>query len=145
VFIALGVGALGARFPGGNFLAGGLILLLSIAAMLSLGIISGSIVLVYKQGDPLSLAVNSGAFLLSGVVYPVSILPGWLQGGSWLLPHTYALESLRLTLLQGASLGDVARPVGILTLFAGGLLPLSLLLFRYAVRRAQIEGSCGHY
>ena len=145
VFIALGVGVLGARFPGGNFLVGGLILLLSMAVMLGLGIISGSIVLVYKQGDPLSLVVNSGAFLLSGVVYPISVLPGWLQSGSWLLPHTYALESLRLTLLQGASLAQVAWPLSILALFAAGLLPLGWLLFRRAVRRARTEGSFAYY
>jgi len=113
--------------------------------MLGFGIISGSFILVYKQRDPLSMAVTSGAFLLSGVVYPVSVLPGWLQVGSWVLPHTYALEALRLTLLQGASLSQVAPQLIALVFFSMGVLPLSFLFFRYAVRRAKVEGSFAQF
>ena len=88
-----------------------------------------------------SMVVTAGVYLLSGVFYPVSALPGWLQVGSWVLHHTYALEALRLTLLQGASLSQVAPQLGALVLFTIGILPLSFLLFRYAVRRGKVEGS----
>ncbi len=91
------------------------------------------------------MALTTGAFLLSGVVYPVSVLPGWLQVGSWVLPHTYALEALRLTLLQGAPLSQVAPQLGALVLFTIGILPLSFLFFRYAVRRAMVEGSFAQF
>ena len=100
---------------------------------------------MYKQADPFTGAVNSAAFLLSGVVYPVAVLPGWLQAGSWALPHTYALEGLRLALLQGASLSQVAPQLSALALFAAGILPLSFLLFKYALYRTKVEGSFSQY
>jgi ABC-2 type transport system permease protein len=141
LFIGLGVLAFGVRFPDANVLAGMLVLALSMFTMIGLGIIAGSFVLIYKQGDPLSLLINSEAFLLSGVVYPVSVLPGWLQIGSGFLPHTYALEALRMALLQGASLAQVSAQIGALALFAVGALSASYLFFTYAVRRVRVEGS----
>ena len=145
IFIGLGILAFGVRFPNANVLVGALALALSMFTMIALGIIAGSFVLIYKQGDPLSLLVNSGAFLLSGVVYPVSVLPGWLQVGSGFLPHTYALEALRMALLQGASLAQVSSQIGALALFAVGALSASYLFFTYAVRRARLEGSLAQY
>ena len=37
---------------------------------------------------------------LTCVYYPVSILPGWLQGLAWLLPPTYVFEGMRALLIE---------------------------------------------
>jgi ABC-2 type transport system permease protein len=42
--------------------------------------------------------------LLSGVIFPVSSEPGWLQGLSDVLPLTYAVNGMRDIMLKGASL-----------------------------------------
>ena len=91
------------------------------------------------------MLVKSGAFLLSGVVYPVTVLPGWLQIGSWFLPHTYALDGLRLALLQGASWSQITPQLVALVLFGTGILSVGSLLFKYAVYRARLDGSLGQY
>jgi ABC-2 type transport system permease protein len=145
LFLVVGVFVFGVDFQGANFAVGILVLVLSMVIMIGLGIIAGSFVLVYKQGDPFSLLINFGAFLLSGVVYPVAVLPSWLQAGSMMLPHTYALEALRMALLQGASASQVSPQLGALVLFAVGSISASYLLFTYAVSRAKIEGSLAQY
>lgn len=145
LFFGLGVVVFDADFRGANLAAAVLILVLSMGIMLGLGLISGSFVLVYKQGDPLSVLVRSGAFLLSGVVYPVTVLPGWLQIGSWLLPHTYALDALRLALLQGASWSQIVPQLVALVLFGAGMLTVGSLMFKYAVYRARLDGSLAQY
>ena len=145
LFFGLGSLVFGVDLRGANFAVAILVLALSMLTMIGFGVLSGSFVLVYKQGDPFSLLISSGAYLLSGVVYPVAVLPGWLQGGSAMLPHTYGLEALRLSMLQGASLAEVSSQLQVLGLFAVGTLCASYLIFTYAVRRAKMEGSLAQY
>ena len=87
----------------------------------------------------------SSSFVLSGVAYPVEVLPGWLRWASFALPHTYALEGLRLTLLQDAPSSIVRPQIGALMIYASILLPLSLVAFKLAVKRARAEGSFGQF
>jgi ABC-2 type transport system permease protein len=53
------------------------------------------------QFIPLVLAPQ---ILLSGVIFPVSSEPGWLQAVSHVLPLTYAVDGLRSVMLKGADL-----------------------------------------
>ena len=75
----------------------------------------------------------------------MAVLPGWMQALSVVFPHTYALEALRLTLLQGAPLSAVATDVGALVPFAAIILPTSFVVFRHAVGRARMEGSLAQF
>jgi ABC-2 type transport system permease protein len=145
LFLVVGIFAFGVDFHGANLLGGALILLFSMAVMVGLGILSGSFILIFKQGDPIGLIVNSGAFLLSGVVYPVTVLPDWLQLGSRALPHTYALEALRQTVLLGAPLTQLAAELLPLLFFGSAIILTGLLAFKYAIYRARLEGSFAHY
>ena len=144
VFLLLGV-ALGVRFEGANWLAAALSLLLAIIAFASIGIISAGFIMVLKRGDPITWLVSSLAGLLGGVYYPVSILPGWLQPVARLIPITYALEAMRDALLNSATWADLMPNILVLLGFCVLLFPLSLLVFRYAVHKARVDGSLAHY
>ena len=52
---------------------------------------------------------------------------------------------MRLALLEGASLSGVGRELMILVLFALILVPLSLGVFSWTLRRARIEGTLSFY
>ena len=94
----------------------------------------------------LSIArINRLGFLLSGVAYPIDVLPGWLRVGSAMLPHTYALEGLRLALLQGHSVSQLLPEITALALFAVVIVPVSLLTFNHAVHRVRVEGSFAQF
>ncbi len=101
--------------------------------------------MVIKRGDPVTWIFTSLSWLLGGVIYPISILPDWLQKFSHLLPITYCLEGMRLALLKGLSTSALLPDISVLALFSVVLLPLSVGLFGYAVKRAKIEGSLTHY
>ncbi len=145
VYLGVGVILLGVNLSHGNYLGATLILLLTIITFSSLGIISASFVMVLKRGDPVAWAFNAVSTLLGGVYYPITILPGWLQIIARLIPVTYALEGMRLALLQGATIEELAPYIAALLVFSVILLPSSLLVFRYAVARAKVEGSLTHY
>jgi ABC-2 type transport system permease protein len=147
VVIYLGVGALflGVSFQESNWAAAALVLALTVVVFGSLGILAASFIMVLKRGDPITWAFGAVSSLLGGVYYPVEVLPGWLQMLARLLPITYALHAMRLALLQGAGFDILLPDLLALTLFAVILLPLSLLAFQFAVRRARQDGSLTHY
>jgi ABC-2 type transport system permease protein len=145
VYLLLGVLLFGLRIGDGNFLGALVILLLTIVSFSGLGIISASFIMVLKRGDPLTWLFSNASWLLGGVFYPVTVLPHWLQKVSYLLPITYSLEGMRLALLKGYTLKALLPNILPLLAFIVVVLPTSLLVFNYAVRRAKIDGSLIHY
>jgi ABC-type multidrug transport system ATPase subunit/ABC-type polysaccharide/polyol phosphate export permease len=122
-----------------------LILFLTILSASSFGIIAACFIIVTKRGDPISWLFKSASWLLGGVVFPVSMLPSWMQKLALLLPTTHALRAMRLALLQGKSLHELLPEIGALCVFCFLLLPISLRTLTYSVRRSKIEGTLTHY
>lgn len=145
VFLFLGSVIFGVSFVNANLLATVVILTISIISFASLGMISAAFIIVLKKGNPINWVFSGLSTLLSGVLYPVGVLPQWLQVFSNLLPLTYTLDAMRLAMLQGYSIYDLRFNILALLVFSVILLPLALLSFRIAVRRAKIEGSLVQY
>ena len=122
-----------------------LIITLTVLAFSGIGILSAAFVLYLKRGDPITFLVASGSALVGGVFYPPEDMPVWLGGWSRLLPITYALHALRRALLRGSRFADLLPDIRALVVFAAVLLPLGILAFRVAVRKARQEGSLVQY
>jgi ABC-2 type transport system permease protein len=118
---------------------------LTVLCFLSVGILSASFILVYKTGNPFSWILGTVSGLLGGVVFPVSLLPPWIRWVSSLLPVTYALDGMRKSLLASAAFAEVLPDVAALAAFDAVLLPLSLVAFRLAVRKAKRDGTLSHF
>lgn len=118
---------------------------LIVAAFSGLGLLAAATTMLVRRLNPVAMVIGSLSFFLSGVMYPVSVLPGWLRQAGALLPLTHALAVLRGALLVGASPGDLRSSLLALALFAGVLAPVGAGLFAYALRRARIDGSLSHY
>ena len=145
VYLLLGVFVFGVNMGNANFAGALLILFLTIISFSSFGILSASFVMVLKRGDPISSIFTSVSGILGGLYYPVSVLPNWLQKLSHLLPVTYSLEGMRLALLQGYSTRALLPNIVALILFSIIMLPLSIFIFGYAVKRAKIDGTLTQY
>jgi ABC-2 type transport system permease protein len=78
------------------------------------------------------------------MLFPVSILPDWLQFVARLNPVTYALDAMRAALLDGANLFAIAKPLLVLLFFAAILLPASGVAFSWALRRTKMTGTLTH-
>lgn len=145
VYLLIGTIFLGVELGSSNYPGALIILILTMITFSSLGILAASFIMVLKRGDPVTWLFNASSSFLGGVYYPVTIFPGWLQLLAYLLPVTYALRAMRLALLQGASFQQLSTDIVILALFSVVLLPASLLAFRFAVRRAKVDGSLSHF
>jgi ABC-2 type transport system permease protein len=91
------------------------------------------------------MVLSSASMFLSGVFYPVTVLPSWLRSVGGLLPLTPALDALRMALLGAASPRALWPTLGILGAFIAVLIPSGVGLFAHALRRARVEGSLAHY
>ena len=72
-------------------------------------------------------------------------MPEWLQYISAILPTTYALDALRLSMLQNFSLDMLGYRLVILATMALILFPLSLKTFQWAVERGKKDGTLMQY
>jgi ABC-2 type transport system permease protein len=118
---------------------------LSLIIAVSIGMMAAALQVAIQKGSVVLWALGSGAWLLTGTLFPVASLPGPLRLVAKLIPITHALKAMRLALLQGASLLALRQQFGILAAFCLVLLPLSLLMFSYSVRRARQEGTLSSY
>ena len=78
--------------------------------------------------------------VVSGVYYPVSVLPQWMQWISTISPATYALRGIRAAILVGAGLGAVWGDIWPLFVLGAVSVPLGLGVFRAGERYAKRHG-----
>lgn len=141
LYFLLGIVLFGARFAAANWLGAGVTLLMAIPIFLMLGILSCSILIVVKKGDPVNWIFTSISGLLAGTMFPVAVLPRWLRMAAQCLPLTHALEALRRCLLTGSSLWDIRYHLLALLLFAVVLLPTTVVISDLCLARARSTGA----
>jgi ABC-2 type transport system permease protein len=135
-------------------LVGSLVLGLGCLCIIGLGL-GGITFLTARHGQGINEGIAGIFYVLSGVIFPISILPGWAQSISKVLPVTYWMEAVRRGLEPGvmAELSsdsgiDVTGMAGfsdlflmlVLLLSAAVSLVLSILIFRYADVTARRKG-----
>lgn len=126
-------------------------LLLGLACICIMGLALGGVsFLTAKHGQGINEGVAGVFFVLAGVIFPITILPGWAQSVSRLLPVTYWMEAVRRGLepavmsgLPGSSgLMDLSNLQLMLALLFSTILFLfiSLSVFKYADKVARRKG-----
>jgi ABC-2 type transport system permease protein len=93
-----------------------------------------------EKGDQMAMAVQGFLLLVSGVYYPLTVLPLPLQMAGYVSPLTYTLSGIRDCLLQGRHLVDVLPTIGLELLMGLVLIPGGLAVFGWAERRAKRLG-----
>ncbi len=85
-----------------NLLGGGLVMLVGSISFVGLGIFAAVLPLLFpERGAQMTNVVKALVLLVSGVYYPIAVLPGWLQPFSRVSPATYVLEGMRDALQEG--------------------------------------------
>ena len=129
-----------------NALSAFVLLAVGALAFVGLGIASAAFPLMWtEKGLQMAYIVQAVVLLVSGVYYPVDILPRWMQLLSTISPATYVIRGMRAALMDGADLATLwpeiwpALVVGVLSV------PLGLRLFvaveRYAKRTGRLKRS----
>lgn len=121
------------------------VFVLSLAVAAAIGLFAAALQLAIQKGSALVWILGSGAWFMTGTLFPVASLPKPLQVFAGLIPITHSLDGMRLALLQGADFSLLAGPIEILIVSCLVLLPSSLLVFSYTLRRARLQGTLSFY
>lgn len=145
ICFAAGVLLFGFSFEGANILGALLIILLTVSSLIGLGMASAGVTLIIKKGNPIGVLFSMFSDILSGVYFPLTVLPFWLKGFSAFIPLTYSLKALRLVILKGYTIRQVLPEVFALIGFSVILIPVGFLVVHYSLRKAKIDGSLIQY
>ena len=117
------------------------VLAASTLPLIGLSILTAVLPLLSPQkGEQMSIAVQGFLLLVSGVYYPLSVLPAAMQVAGAASPLTYALSGIRSSLLDGAGMKEQLATIGILLGMGAVLIPVSILVFAWAENRAKRLG-----
>jgi ABC-2 type transport system permease protein len=109
--------------------------------LLGLGIFTSVLPLLSpEKGDQMAFAVQGVLLLISGVYYPITVLPLPLHLAGVVSPLTYTLAGVRDALLHGQRVGAALPTIGILLVMGMALIPASIWAFSLAEKRAKRLG-----
>ena len=122
-----------------------LIFLLSLGIAAAFGMVAAALQLAVQKGSAVVWLLGSGAWFMTGTLFPVSSLPRPLQALAQWIPVTHSMDGMRLALLQDATFGELKGQIVVLAAFCAVLLPLSLAVFSFALRHARQQGTLSFY
>lgn len=124
-------------------------LLLGVYMLAMLGLLLAGIALrVAQHAGVIGEAVGGGLFLFSGAIFPLSVLPTWLQPLGYIFPVSFWLELIRRSLLgaQSAQVWSFAslsntQLLGILVAMTAFYTVFSIWMFRILENAARERGN----
>jgi ABC-2 type transport system permease protein len=78
-------------------------------------------------------------FFLSGVFVPIIVMPWWIRIEAMMIPVTPFVVIMRGLFLQDFGLGQLWLPIMVLILTGGGVMILSILLFRKRLQTGWLD------
>lgn len=128
-------------FADADLVAATIILLVGSLSFVAVGMVASILPLLYpERGAQMTNIVQAFFLLVSGVYYPISVLPGWLQVLAKISPATYVLEGMRSALLPGTVENSPMSYVPPLLLMGLVMLPLGVYLFQRAEKYTKRTG-----
>ena len=129
-----------------NYWGALLVLAVCSVSLVGFGIVAAVLPLLSpEKGQQVSYIVSSLLLLVSGVYYPVDVLPSWMQAIAAVSPVTYALDGTRQALLEGAGAAQLWEDIWPLLVMGAVFVPLGLWIFHagesYAKRTGKLKRS----
>jgi ABC-2 type transport system permease protein len=132
---------LSVSFQNAQFTSAALVLLVSSVSFIGIGMMTAVLPLISpEKGTQLGFIAQGLLLVVSGVYYPVTVLPSWMQWISVVSPATYTLEGCRKAILDGASVSQVWPDIWPLLVIGAIAVPLGLAVFRRGERYAKQHG-----
>jgi ABC-2 type transport system permease protein len=111
-------------------------------SLIGMGEIAAILPLLFtERGAQMSYIIRAVLLLVSGVYYPITVLPTWLQAVAIVSPVTYMLDGLRDSIQRGYSVTALWPNIWPLALAGVVLVPLGLVAFGQAERYAKKAGT----
>jgi ABC-2 type transport system permease protein len=102
-----------------------------------LGLVLASSFVLYRHANALSNLLEYPVWLVSGLLVPISLLPGWSHPIGYVLAPTWGVMAVRAAALGGNALGPIAACIVLSLVY----LLLATVLLQYVERLARRDAS----
>src|ERR671920_1939030 len=129
-----------------NYWAALVVLAVCSISLVGFGVVAAVMPLLSpEKGQQVTYIVSALLLLVSGVYYPVNVLPGWMQSIATVSPVTYGLRGSRAALQDGAGIAQLWDTIWPLLIMGVVFVPLGLYVFHlgelYAKRTGKLKRS----
>jgi len=129
------------ELAGANFVAALIVLVVASIPFIGIGMMTAVLPLISpEKGTQLGFIAQGLLLVVSGVYYPVTVLPEWMQWLSVISPATYALDGMRDAIIDGAGVTAMWPNIWPLIIIGIVSVPLGLEVFRRGERYAKRHG-----
>jgi ABC-2 type transport system permease protein len=129
------------HLPNANYAAAIVLLIIASISFIGIGMMTAVLPLISpEKGTQLGFVAQGVLLVVSGVYYPVSVLPQWMQALATISPATYALRGCRAAILEGTGLSGLWGDIWPLLLIGLVSVPLGLWVFHRGERYAKKHG-----
>jgi ABC-2 type transport system permease protein len=104
-----------------------------------LGLVLASTFVLYRHASAFSNLLEYPVWLVSGLLVPVSLLPGWVEPISWVLAPTWGVKAVR----ESALGGDPATAIGMCVLLSAAYLAVGAATMANFERLARKQATLG--
>ena len=122
-----------------------LMMLAAIPSIYGLGFAFASLVITVKEANAFVFLIRGLVMIFCGITFPVSLLPGWMQGIAKWLPQTYLIHGMRAAAFSNAGIRELAPDLIPLLLFGAFWMVVGYFTFLWMERRARRTGAIGQY
>jgi ABC-2 type transport system permease protein len=127
--------------PDANYAAALLVVTVASISFIGIGMMTSVMPLISpEKGMQLGFIAQGILLVVSGVYYPVSVLPEWMQWLAKISPATYALEGSREAIIEGAGVASMWDEIWPLIIIGIVSVPLGLWVFARGERYAKHHG-----
>src|SRR5215207_8628245 len=131
----------GLHLPNADYGAALVLLIVASISFIGIGMMTAVLPLISpEKGTQLGFVAQGLLLVVSGVYYPVSVLPTWMEWLAKISPATYALRGCREAILEGAGVTSLWAEIWPLLVIGAVSVPLGLWVFRTGERYAKKHG-----
>ena len=117
------------------------VLAASTLSLMGLGLMGACMpMLSPEKGSQATGIIQALLLMVSGIYYPIEVLPVWMQHIATVSPVTYALRGMRGCLIEGIGMRQVWAYVWPLLIVGAVLIPMGLQVFAVAERYCKRKG-----
>jgi ABC-2 type transport system permease protein len=139
IYLAIGVLVFGVSLSV-NILGTIIVLALGISVFIGFSMIGAGILILTKQGDPVTALITIATSLFGNVLFPPQVMPAALQAIAYVVPKYYFFTCIRL-MLTGWTLQMIMPDLLILILMCAIIVPLGYAIYAWCLKTARKNGT----